>query len=210
MGNVACAKKGDSKKYHQDQSSLNQSSVAKSPAVHEEPTSSGKYADTLGIPQKQGLLNKPTNLAKIFDAVNVSHPEKQRYTQMFDSLVQAHQFFMDQEFSPQYTSISHDINKFMAENKIRNVPQWLPPDQIFGQGNYTFLKVVDPNQIIQGILGDCYLLSAMSALAERPEFVRRIFQNDDISPYGIYSIWLCINGEWQSVLVDPYLSLIHI
>ena len=35
-----------------------------------------------------------------------------------------------------------------------------------------------PTDIKQGQLGDCYLLSALSALAEDPERIRKLFHDD--------------------------------
>lgn len=43
--------------------------------------------------------------------------------------------------------------------------------------SYLFHDKIEPNDIIQGQLGDCYFLSSLAALAEHPQRVRNIFLN---------------------------------
>ena len=49
--------------------------------------------------------------------------------------------------------------------------------------------------IRQGIVGNCWLVCAMSALAERPENIRRILLTAEYNPAGAYQVRLCRNGE---------------
>jgi len=46
--------------------------------------------------------------------------------------------------------------------------EWKRASEIFP--NYTlFNETIDPDDINQGYIGDCYFVSSVSALAERPE-----------------------------------------
>ena len=47
-------------------------------------------------------------------------------------------------------------------------------------------KGILPVGVRQGSLGDCWLLAACSALAEKPERVRRVFGNKDYPKSGIF------------------------
>jgi hypothetical protein len=60
----------------------------------------------------------------------------------------------------------------------------------------------EPNDIQQGILPDNHLASALSALAEKYNLIKRIFKSDVYSKGGIYGVKLCINGEWVNIMVD--------
>ncbi len=51
---------------------------------------------------------------------------------------------------------------------------------------------------------DSWLLSAVSALAERPALLERLFITKELNEYGIYRVKICKNGEWVTVTVDDY------
>jgi hypothetical protein len=66
---------------------------------------------------------------------------------------------------------------------------------------------IDPNDIRQGHIGDCWLISAIIALAEKPHLLKKLFVEPKISKNGIYSVRICRAGEWKIVEVDdsvPY------
>lgn len=68
-----------------------------------------------------------------------------------------------------------------------------------------FQDDIDPNDIKQGFLPDCWFLSALSCLAERPALVRRLFVTKEYNKEGIYRIKLCKNGEWHLITIDDYI-----
>ena len=60
-----------------------------------------------------------------------------------------------------------------------------------------FRDGLEPDDINQGALGDCWLLAAVSALARNPAAIRRLFVNTEINDRGKYQIRLYhrINDE---------------
>jgi calpain-15 len=68
-----------------------------------------------------------------------------------------------------------------------------------------FVDGVDPNDIKQGELGDCWFLSALAALAERPGLVKRLFITEEYNKEGVYKLRFCKNGEWIVVTIDDYI-----
>ena len=62
--------------------------------------------------------------------------------------------------------------------------------------------VIEPNDIKQGQIGDCYFLSSLAALAEKPERIRDLFLSQEANQYGVYGANLFKNGIKMIVLVD--------
>ena len=65
-----------------------------------------------------------------------------------------------------------------------------------------------PRDVGQGALGDCWLLSSLSVLANFPELVRRlVWAADDSgrSAAGVFAARLCLAGEFRVVTVDDAL-----
>lgn len=63
---------------------------------------------------------------------------------------------------------------------------------------------IEPSDLAQGALGDCWLLAALSSLAEHPNAIRRCFVQLERSVRGKYSVRMYDAGKklWQVVLVD--------
>lgn len=66
---------------------------------------------------------------------------------------------------------------------------------------------IEPQDIIQGALGDCYFLSAIAALAEREVRITQIFGEQPGSANGIYRVTLRINGIVEEIIVDDFVPV---
>lgn len=115
--------------------------------------------------------------------------------------------FVDIEFPPNEDAIAPEGSEARGKEPIT----WRRPVDFFDGAYEVFVGAVEPNDIRQGSLGDCWLLCAMSALAERPGEIQKMFVMDDGSgavqtrnEHGVYKVRLCKNGEWQFVRLDDY------
>lgn len=63
---------------------------------------------------------------------------------------------------------------------------------------------MNPNDIKQGALNNCYFLSVLSALAEYPERIKSLFLTQEINAVKIYCVKLCIDGTWDEIVIDDY------
>ena len=67
-----------------------------------------------------------------------------------------------------------------------------------------FDENIEPQDIKQGTLGDCYYMCALAALAERPDRIKKLFVVHERNPEQCTSIILCKNGVKQLVIVDEF------
>jgi calpain-15 len=92
--------------------------------------------------------------------------------------------FIDPHFPPRNTSIYNVVeDSYPFEFEVH----WRRPHE-FMENPVVFENDIDPNDIRQGQLGDCWFLSALSSLAERPGMVRRLFITQEYNKEGIYQI----------------------
>jgi len=65
---------------------------------------------------------------------------------------------------------------------------------------------IEPTDICQGSLGDCWLLSAISGLAEYPNFIHHVtfMDNNTLNENGNYAIklWDVGNKDWMEIIID--------
>lgn len=122
--------------------------------------------------------------------------------------------FIDLEFLPNDDSI---VNPRYGENMkdiFDYVIHWRRPIDFCNENeenkeiNIFNYQEVEPNDIQQGILPDNHLASALSALAEKGNLIKRLFKSDSYSQLGVYQVKLCVNGEWNTITIDDYFPCI--
>lgn len=123
--------------------------------------------------------------------------------------------FVDDEFPPANKSLFYNAqNKTTIDSEDCGntyVTQWLRPNQISASDSqndsipWTVFRTPLPSDISQGILGNCWLLSALAVLAEREDLVKRIMVTREYCDQGAYQVRLCKDGKWTTVLVDDLL-----
>ena len=82
---------------------------------------------------------------------------------------------------------------------------WKRGAEFLGEEMKVFEDKIEPADIIQGKLGDCYLLSSLAVLSEVEEkhhYISRLFFTKEVNPKGLYSIFLCIDGVFKMIFID--------
>jgi len=84
-----------------------------------------------------------------------------------------------------------------------------PSDYLDGTGMKPelFVGTIEPNDIDQGALADCYLMGALASVGEFEHLVRALFENGQDPDIGLYRVSLCKNGWWQTVLLDDFFPM---
>lgn len=67
---------------------------------------------------------------------------------------------------------------------------------------------IAPDQVRQGAIGNCWFLSALAVVAERPYLIQHILPHQTLNAKGIYQINLCLDGAWTPIIVDSYLPVL--
>lgn len=71
---------------------------------------------------------------------------------------------------------------------------------------------INPNDVCQGALGNCWLLSAAACMAEHKGAVQQLFLNKQANPRGKYRLWLFDvhkgrKGSWRIIVVDDLIPV---
>ncbi|EAR93371.2 calpain family cysteine protease (macronuclear) [Tetrahymena thermophila SB210] len=139
------------------------------------------------------------------------------FVRKFKEYQQQNKPFTDSEFQPVPDSIIRD-SSFRKYYEWREL-SWKRPAQIFGHNNYQMFqkmesmntsriglgKLIAPQDIEQGQLGDCYFLSAVSSLAQEPQRIMNLFITRIKNNIGMYCVRICFDGEWTAVYVDDFI-----
>ncbi|CUG89982.1 calpain-like cysteine peptidase, putative [Bodo saltans] len=115
--------------------------------------------------------------------------------------VDNHTAFVDVTFLPRASSLARDF-----EGKAPSY-MWMRPVVYCKEQPCLFVNSIEPNDIDQGQLGDCYLMCAMACASEYPALVKDLFSPQQVPQLGIYRVRLCKNGWWQVTTIDDLLPI---
>lgn len=107
--------------------------------------------------------------------------------------------FVDIEFPPVESSLYPSSEASPIKQKVvwKRPKDFMVVDKKKGlNAPDVFDKKIEPNDIKQGTLGDCWLMSALASLAEMPYLVERLFITQKYNTDGVYRVKICKNGEW--------------
>lgn len=116
-------------------------------------------------------------------------------------------------------SSNEDYAKIIAEGKpwedssfprnssvtkgLTNIARWKRASEIFENREKVY-ESFSGDDVVQGSLKDSYLLAAVSALAEYPGRVQKLFIQKDKNSAGCYVVRLYVCGRYVDVLVDDF------
>ena len=138
---------------------------------------------------KSNCLDDLTQLLK--------NSEKYRKAQMASRLGP----YSDPEFQ-------HTIQSLIGFQIPRNMSflqtlKWFRPDIFFRGKKIAVYNRIEPDDIHQGQLGDCYFLAACSSIAQKSDRLERLFLSKGAyNPEGLYAVAICLNGIWQEIILD--------
>jgi len=97
----------------------------------------------------------------------------------------------------------------MYNEGYKDVTSWTRPNEfdktrspsLFGD------KGILPHGILQGGLGSCYFLAAAASLAEHPERINKMFENNSYSASGLFVVKMFRRGKEFKILLDDRLPL---
>lgn len=118
---------------------------------------------------------------------------KSKYGDLLEQYKGKVESWTDPDFPPTSKSWGISTDK-VTWKRVKDVIK----DPEFVSDNFT------PSDILQGRLGNCYFLSAIAGIAEKPHRIKRLFPNTQLNDNGIYMARVLFKGVYQEVVVDDF------
>lgn len=110
-----------------------------------------------------------------------------------DEIVQSTETFVDPGFPACQSSIGKNVGEV----------EWVRGTAL-SIGRPMLYSKIEPSDIMQGALGDCWLLAALAALAEFPGYIQdHVLKEKEITQDGKYTVRLYdLASGWKEIVVD--------
>ncbi|CAI4223615.1 unnamed protein product [Auanema sp. JU1783] len=147
-----------------------------------------------------------TNIVDLDDRARAA----ETYNRIVEHCRSSNTIFIDDAFPHSNKSLG-DLPNGAQAGTVGSIPTdfvWLKPEYIYTKDgktwNWSIFRDPRSSDIEQGSLGDCWLLSAMALIAERPDILDSVVLTKVYNPYGVYQIRICVDGTWCVVTVDAF------
>eukprot|EP00347_Sterkiella_histriomuscorum_P020362 403338099 len=115
--------------------------------------------------------------------------------------------FTDPQFPADLSSLFNERNELKEDSQIYMLSlTWKRASEVLGNIGIEN-ENIQPNDIKQGSIGNCYFLSALSSLAQYPERVLNMFENLQEQKIGKYTIRFYIQGEPKLITIDDFIPV---
>lgn len=113
--------------------------------------------------------------------------------------------FEDSIFRPDFSSLFNTRKLSLIKAKKY---KWRRLKDLYKGKKIALLDCADPNNLSPRTdLCNFYFASALSALAERPGRLRRLFGQQALTDLGVYYVRVCQDGVWRHILIDDYIPV---
>lgn len=150
-------------------------------------------------PGQQGTLNIEEIIGKQIVFIEPSPAKKK-----LEELMKTGQAFLDDRFPPNENSLSGEYGHQSSWEQIK----WEKATKKM-DNPAIFHGKVEPRDIKQGYLGDCYFLAGLAALAERPDRIYNLFLLQELNQCNYFSVKLLYKGKWVTVDMDEYVPFLY-
>uniref|UniRef100_A0A914D0X9 Calpain catalytic domain-containing protein n=1 Tax=Acrobeloides nanus TaxID=290746 RepID=A0A914D0X9_9BILA len=130
--------------------------------------------------------------------------QAQNYRQLRKECLKKKQLFVDVTFPPTNSSL------FLDQDRTSEIV-WKRPEEIIKDPKL-FVEGASPNDVTQGILGNCWFVSACSALTHNEELIKKVIPDaraqewSDENVYcGIFRFCFWRYGSWFEIVIDDLL-----
>jgi hypothetical protein len=91
--------------------------------------------------------------------------------------------------------------KGLSEQSI-NFLMFKRPNEAFKGQYYLFKDDICYDDVKQGQIGNCYLMSILAALSQRTDLIKAVFKTQTVNPDGYYELFYYENGEKKILFID--------
>ena len=187
-----------------------------------------KFKLTMGIPEKSAQIKYIESVEKNLKNLIESNEKKFKkipfefltINEINTELKNLNTKFVDLNFLPCDNAVINTKYDENLKNFLEYIIHWRrPEDFIPSEINenkdadltlrlFNQEREPEPNDIRQGSIPCNHLDSALSALAEKYNLIKRLFKSDIYNENGVYQVKLCVNGEWTTVVVDDFIPCV--
>ena len=161
-------------------------------------------------------LTSPADfLAQISQAKDIAHTcstahrraTNSKYALDFNAVLSGDKKFTDEIFKYEdalfWTDMGQESTSFLKNHTVK----WLRASDEYSSRTL-WGDSINPNDIGQGDVGNCWLMASLSSFGEHPQRVMNAFVNKTTNANGIYGVNLYRLGVPNTVVIDDYLAVL--